>query len=150
MAAEQTTEFESAIAMFQCLKLTGLGQAQKEALHKFKRSVAKAFGDCERAKVPARVILAAMLLHAAALNTDEIAREMGGGAPPELKRKIGQTVCEVGLLKKLKPGQDATLHKFKTALADAFGECEKIVSARIILAVLSEHSAELNVRDIAS
>jgi hypothetical protein len=143
------TDFESAISTLQCLKLTGLGRGQKEALHKFKRSVAKAFGDCQSANVPPRVILAAMLLHSAALNTDEIAREMTGGAPTELKTKIAKGVCGPELLKKLKAGQEGPLHKFKEALADAFGECEKIVSARIILAVLSEHSAELNVRELA-
>lgn len=148
MPNKETTEIESLITILQCKKLTGLSQAQKDALHEFKRSVAKSFGDCERANVPPRIILAAMLLHSAALNTDEIAREMVGGKPEALKGKIKKGVCAPELLMKLKPGQDVSLHNFKGELADAFGDCEKIVPARTILAVLLEHSAELNINTI--
>ena len=144
MSNQKMTEFENVIQMLQCYKFKGLGQEQKDALHKFKAEVARAFGDCERAGVPKRTILAVMLLRGTGLNSDILSRETLGASPASLKNPILVTPCSPKLTKTLSGSQQSALHKFKEVVGNAFGECEKVVSARIILAVFSEHSAELN------
>lgn len=151
MATERKTDFVQLITTLQCRQLVGLGAEQKTALHKFKEAVAKAFGECERSGVPARGILTAMLVQSTTLNTGEIAREMTGGAPARLKNHIGGGgPCAPNFKHKFDAGQLKALHDFKAAVADAFGDCEQIVAARVILAVFSQHAAELNEQDFTA
>jgi len=150
MATESKTDFVQLITTLQCRQLVGLGAEQKTALHTFKEAVAKAFGECERSGVPARGILSAMLVQSTTLNTGEIAREMTGAAPARLKTYIGGGPCAPAFRRKFDAGQLKALHDFKAAVADAFGDCEQVVAARIILAVFAQHAAELNEQDFAA
>ena len=147
MASGSNLDIQNLINTLQCLKFgRALGKPQKDALHAFKAAVATAYGQCEKQGVPARTILAFMVLRASAITTDELVREMSGGPRKPLGPTISGGVCQAVQPKSLTVPQLAALHQFQGAVGTAFGECEKEVDPSIILAVFSEHAAELNIQ----